>query len=80
MHGAVAHVRCGAARECGAEVAYETTVPELLQGEPGSDEAIEAILDVRLWCAFPVSVEIWVDVTCRHPFVKRGGIATVPGV
>ena len=71
VHGAVAHVIGGAARECGAEVAYERTVPELLHGEPGSEEAIEAVLDVHVWCAYPVPVEVWVDVTCRHPFAKR---------
>ena len=69
MHGAVACVIGSAARECGAEV--ERTVPELLQGVPGTDETVEAILDVHIWTAFPHPMEEWVDVTCRHPFAKR---------
>ena len=81
VHGAVAHVIGGAARECGAEVAYEWTVPELLQGDPGSENAVLAILDVHLWFAYPVPLEIWVDVTCRHPYAKpyRNSAATVHG-
>ena len=37
----------------------------------GSDDAVEAILDVHLWSAYPVPLELWIDVTCRHPFAKR---------
>ena len=81
VHGAVARVLGSAARECGAEVSFERTVPELLQGEPGTDDAMEAILDVHIWCAFPHPMEEWVDVTCRHPFAKRyrRAAATVSG-
>ena len=38
---------------------------------PDSDDAVEAILDVHLWCAYPVPLKVWVDVSCRHPFAKR---------
>ena len=87
VHGAVARVIGSAARECGAEVSFERTVPELLQGVPGTEEAMEAILDVHIWCAFPYPMEEWVDVTCRHPFAKRyrnaaaacGGVAAKAG-
>ena len=71
VHGAIGRVIGSAARECGAEVSFERTVPELLQGEPGTDDTVEAILDVHIWCAFPYPMEEWVDVTCRHPFAKR---------
>jgi hypothetical protein len=46
-------------------------VPELIHGQPGSPEAVEAVLDVHVWSAAPMPCEMWVDVSCRHPWASR---------
>ena len=71
VHGSVAKVLGEAARESGAECQYEVVVPELLKGTPGAEHAVEAILDIHVWCAHPWPCELWIDVTQRHPWAKR---------
>ena len=47
----------------------EEICPQLLQGEPGSEEAFEARLDAHLRIPTGGSVAVeWVDVTSTHPW------------
>ena len=71
VHGAVGRVLGSAARDAGAECNFEVTVPELLKGTAGAEDAVEAILDVHIWSVRPCPLEVWVDVTCRHPHAAR---------
>jgi hypothetical protein len=57
-------------KEAGASCFFEQVVPELLQGDPGSDEAVEAKADVHIWAAAPQPLNIFVDVTQRLPTAK----------
>ena len=43
----------GFARESDAEAVAEQVGPELLRGEPGSEAAVEARLDIHIWAAAP---------------------------
>ena len=57
------------AKEAGVEYSFEEVCPELLQGEPGSDEAVEARLDLRLWSASQEWLcQLWLDATVTHPW------------
>ena len=49
----------------------EEFVPELLQGEPGSPDAVEARLDLHIWTPGPGPAEWWVDVTHHHAWAVR---------
>ena len=71
VHGSIARAVSSIAREAGCEVSAEETVPELLQGEPGTPEAVEARLDLHLWSAGPNPAEWWVDVTHHHVWGVR---------
>ena len=71
VHGSIARAVSSIAREAGCEVSAEETVPELLQGEPGTPEAVEARLDLHLWSAGPNLAEWWVDVTHQHVWGVR---------
>ena len=70
-HGSVARALAAWARECDAEVYAEVVVPELLMGTPGSDEAVEARLDLHIWGASPHLCEWFVDTTVVHPWALR---------
>ena len=50
------------------EAETEVVCPELLQGEPGSEGAVDAQLDLHLGAGGPVPFEAWVDVTHTHPW------------
>jgi hypothetical protein len=52
-------------------VSTEEVVPELLQGEPGSPDAVEARLDLHIWTPGPGPSEWWVDVTHHHAWAVR---------
>ena len=71
VHGAIARAVTSMAHEAGCEVSAEETVPELLQGEPGSPEAVEARLDLHIWTPGPGPTEWWVDVTHHHAWAVR---------
>ena len=46
-------------------------VPELISGEPGSDNAVEARLDLHLWSHPPLPADWYVHVTHHHGWAKR---------
>ena len=46
-------------------------MPELLQGQPGSPDAVEARLDLHIWTPGPGPAEWWVDVTHHHAWGVR---------
>ena len=50
------------------EVELEAFCPELTQGVPGSDNCLEARLDVHWWGPGDALYEEWVDVTVAHPW------------
>ena len=58
------------AREADCTVSAEGVVLDLLQGEPGTDSAAEARLDLHVWAHPPHPAEWWVDVT-HHPWSSR---------
>ena len=60
----------------------EETCPQLLKGEPGNFEAIEARLDVHVWAAGEQLYEEWIDVTVSHPWAvaRRQEAAKKDGV
>eukprot|EP00972_Heterocapsa_arctica_P004760 706420-Heterocapsa_arctica.AAC.1 len=53
-------------REVDAEAAAEVVVPALLRGQPGTDAAMEAKLDLHVWATAPVPLDAYLDFTCRH--------------
>ena len=53
-------------REAGCEVSAEEVVPELIQGTAGSDEAVEARLDLHVWSHPPYPCQWFVDATHHH--------------
>lgn len=71
IHGGIVKLLAGFARSVGAWTEEELIVPELLQGVPGSDTAVEARLDLHIWAPAPWPMELWVDVTHRHPWAAR---------
>ena len=71
MHGALCKCISRFARESQVEAENEEVCPQLLKGEPGAADAIEARLDVHLWAAGDQLYEEWVDVTTTHPWAKR---------
>ena len=64
-----------------ADTALEVVVPSLMQGEPGTEGAREAKLDVHVWVAPPQPCDVYLDVTVRHPWSMRcrGQAASAPG-
>ena len=48
FHRAVARSCVSFCREAGLDAAEEVVVPELLHGEPGTDSAVEAKLDIHM--------------------------------
>ena len=80
VHGSIARAVTSISHEADCEVNAEETVPELLSGEPGTDDAVEARLDLHVWAPPPHPAEWWVDVTHHHAWAVRyrtGGL--VPG-
>lgn len=77
VHNSIARLLASFARECGARAELEITVPELLSGTPGSEDAVEARLDLHVWAAAPWPMELWVDVTHRHAWASRYQAAAV---
>ena len=71
VHGAIARAVTSIAQEAGCEVSAEEVVPELLQGQPGSPDAVEARLDLHIWTPGPGPAEWWVDVTHHHAWGVR---------
>ena len=86
IHGAVARAVTSIAHEAGCEVSTEEVVPELLQGQPGSPEAVEARLDLHTWSPGPGPTQWFVDVTHHHAWAVRydwygpcrGGVVVTP--
>ena len=74
-----------AGKDVGAEVWTEEVCPQLLAGEPGTEAAVEARLDVRLCIPTTLGTgavaDEWVDVTVTHPWkaATRHKAATEPG-
>jgi hypothetical protein len=61
------------AREAGIERTFEEVCPQLLSGEPGNENAVEAQLDVHMWSGGQQwLMEEWVDATVGHPWRKTG--------
>ena len=79
VHGSVARALTSIAREADCIVYTEEVVPELLQGTPGTDEAVEARLDLHIWAHPPHPAEWWVDVTHHHPWASRYRTTIEPG-
>ena len=71
MHGAITKLSACFAKEASAKVVEEVVVQELLQGDPGSECAIEARLDLHIWASALWPFELWVDATHRHVWAKR---------
>ena len=71
VHGSLCRALANIGREAGCEVTSEEIVPELLSGEPGSDEAVEARLDLHVWAHPPFPAEWFVDVTHHHAWAVR---------
>ena len=72
-HTAVCRCLGRFAREAGIERTFEEVCPQLLKGEPGSDHAVEARLDVHMWSGGQQwLMEEWVDATVGHPWRKSG--------
>ena len=71
LHGGMERWLEAVAKECKLEAQLESVVPELLQGEPGSDEAVEARLDVVIFSPGPEPHEYYVDVAHVHPWSTR---------
>ncbi len=71
VHGSVARALTSVAREADCEVNAEEVVPELISGEPGTDDAVEARLDLHVWAHPPHPAEWWVDVTHHHAWAVR---------
>ena len=67
-HTAAARCMTAIGRKAGCHVATEEVVPQLLQGEAGSGNAVEARLDVHVWDPGPNPAEWFVDVT-----IHKGG-------
>ena len=67
-HNSLCHCICRFARQSGVEAEVEETCPELAQGTPGTDEFLEARLDIHLWGSGDGLYEEWVDVTVTHPW------------
>ena len=67
VHGAVGKCYGRFGTEAGAEVDYEEVCPQLIKGEPGSDAAEEARMDVHIWSHGTELMEEWIDVTASHP-------------
>eukprot|EP00973_Karenia_brevis_P094414 12422370-Karenia_brevis.AAC.1 len=70
------------AREANVEYSFEEVCPALLRGDPGSEEAVEARLDLRLWSGSQEWVwEAWLDATVTHPWrqAMRNSAARVDG-
>ena len=63
--------------EAGCEVSAEETVPELLQGEPGTPEVAEARVDLHYGLRDPTQLSGGVDVTHHHVWgvgYRAGGL------
>ena len=71
FHRAVARAIVSFCRETGLDAAEEVVVPELLQGEPGTDNAVEAKLDIHIWGVHPTPLEEWADVRANHPWRRK---------
>ena len=71
MHGGITKLLASFAKEASAKVEEEVVVHELLKGDPGSEVAIEARLDLHIWASAPWPFELWVDATHRHVWAKR---------
>ena len=50
-----------------------------MQGEPGTDEAVEARLDLHIWAHPPHPAEWWVEVTHHHAWASRYRANPLPG-
>ena len=68
VHNALCSCIVRFARQSGVEVERAEVCPELVQGEPGTDDCREARLDVHLWSAVGVLYEEWLDITVTHPW------------
>ena len=55
-------------QEAGMETEMECVFPELLQGEPGSPEAVEARADNHGWASHVPCTELWTDVAVVRPW------------
>ena len=71
VHGALCKCLTRFAKQSCVEAETEVCCPQLLQGEPGSSDCVEARMDVHLWAYGDQLYEEWVDVTVTNPFAKR---------
>lgn len=71
VHGSICRALTSIAREAGCEVGMEEVVPELISGTPGSEEPVEARLDLHVWAHPPYPAEWYVDVTHHHAWAVR---------
>ncbi len=75
VHGSLARSLTSIAREADCEAHAEEVVPELLRDEPGTNEAVEARLDLHIWahppCPAECPAEWWVDVTHHDAWAVR---------
>ena len=71
LHTAITKLLASFAKEAFAKVEEEVVVPELLQGEPASEVALEARLDLHMGASAPWPFELWVDATHCHVWANR---------
>ena len=70
-HNAVTKCLARQSKQAGLEAVLEEVCPELLQGEAGTDSAVEARLDIHVWGSGMTVREDWIDVTITHPARKQ---------
>lgn len=71
VHGSECRALGAICKEAGCEVNSEEVIPELLKGEPGAEDAIEARLDLHVWAPHPHPAEWFVDITHHHVWAER---------
>ena len=71
LHNTLAHKLREFAKEAGCEAQCEVVVPSLLKGQSGTEDAVEARLDIHIWAGGSWPLEQYVDVTTRHPWAQR---------
>ena len=68
VHNAIVQELYDVAKEVGAQAEVEEVCPQLLKGAPGSQEAVEARLDLHTWVQGSHGPrELWIDVAHTHP-------------
>ena len=71
-HNAMTKCLAKQANQAGLEAELEEVFcPELLQGGAGTQDAVEARMDIHLWGSGMTIQEEWIDVIVTHPARKK---------